>query len=423
MERLVIDNFLILNHVDFEIKKFNIIIGSQGGGKSLIAKIIYFFKTIGAELETGITKGSDVSDLEDTILEKFGKIFPSYSWKDTDFSISYYVDELKILIQHDRNTKSLSLVLPEEAVNEYIGLVRKSIEIKDRLNRKRDSDLDLSLKSLFGIRYSVRKLMRESPYNKLFQHDKSRFIPASRAFFSVINENFFTMLSSNQRLDPLLIEFGETYEAIKGFYNHHISSDKGKESQTSINECIKEISRIILNGEYQLKDEKEWIVNGNSKVELMHASSGQQEALPLLIILAVLQNIGGDNSITFIEEPEAHLFPLSQGYIMSVISMLYSQNKAFFITTHSPYILSELNNFIYAAELCEKGKLTQKMFEDLNLFGCPIKFDDVSAYTIENGSLKSILDKDYKLINSDELDKASDHAEKVFSKLITFDVE
>ena len=42
MEKLTIDNFLVLSKVDIPIKKINIVIGPQSVGKSIIAKILYF---------------------------------------------------------------------------------------------------------------------------------------------------------------------------------------------------------------------------------------------------------------------------------------------------------------------------------------------------------------------------------------------
>jgi predicted ATPase len=44
-EKIVIKNFSVLEDVDVEINKINILIGPQATGKSLIAKLIYFFKS------------------------------------------------------------------------------------------------------------------------------------------------------------------------------------------------------------------------------------------------------------------------------------------------------------------------------------------------------------------------------------------
>jgi predicted ATPase len=45
-ERLIVKNFLCLKDIDIEVKDFLILIGSQAVGKSLCAKLLYFFRTI-----------------------------------------------------------------------------------------------------------------------------------------------------------------------------------------------------------------------------------------------------------------------------------------------------------------------------------------------------------------------------------------
>lgn len=45
MESIEIKGFLTIDHAFFEIKKINILIGAQAQGKSVIAKLVYFFKS------------------------------------------------------------------------------------------------------------------------------------------------------------------------------------------------------------------------------------------------------------------------------------------------------------------------------------------------------------------------------------------
>ena len=40
---LVIDNFLIFDHAEIDINKFTVFIGPQASGKSIAAKLLYFF--------------------------------------------------------------------------------------------------------------------------------------------------------------------------------------------------------------------------------------------------------------------------------------------------------------------------------------------------------------------------------------------
>ena len=79
------------------------------------------------------------------------------------------------------------------------------------------------------------------------------------------------------------------------------------------------------------------------RMRLAHASSGQQEVLPLLLLLSrfALQPPGMTVGL-HIEEPEAHLFPTTQREVVEVMGEVFGLQEArmsLVITTHSPYIL------------------------------------------------------------------------------------
>ena len=177
----------------------------------------------------------------------------------------------------------------------------------------------------------------------------------------------------------------------------------------------------ILCGDIQEIDDKYFLVNNSQKTDLVNASSGQQEAFPMLIFLAVIAYLENDNSI-FIEEPEAHLFPSSQAQIVKILSAMYKKNSNFFITTHSPYILSELNNYLYANDLMKRNLLSVESFERILPSTGSIDIEDLSAYKIENGVLMSIINKEYSMIDSEELDKASSHASDIYNQLLEFEM-
>ncbi|WP_029033397.1 ATP-binding protein [Salinimicrobium terrae] len=70
-----------------------------------------------------------------------------------------------------------------------------------------------------------------------------------------------------------------------------------------------------MNGTYLREKEKDFILHkDNRKVNLSNASSGQQETLPLVTVLKVLNysSFFNGGATLYIEEPEAHLFPTAQ---------------------------------------------------------------------------------------------------------------
>src|SRR5690606_22710135 len=104
-------------------------------------------------------------------------------------------------------------------------------------------------------------------------------------------------------------------ESSKRWYKDSYLLDR-KEYRAVLDEIHKAVEAII-SGDYELKDEQDWILSKGRRINLANASSGQQEALPMLLTLCVwpLLRARENGSMYFIEEPEAHLFPTSQGHI------------------------------------------------------------------------------------------------------------
>ncbi|MEM6053020.1 AAA family ATPase, partial [Erwinia sp. P7711] len=81
MEHLKIKNFVSLKELSIELNKINIFIGPQAKGKSLIAKLISYFKSIPHEITSAIIEGQNKRELTSALKIKFEKMFPRYTWE------------------------------------------------------------------------------------------------------------------------------------------------------------------------------------------------------------------------------------------------------------------------------------------------------------------------------------------------------
>jgi predicted ATPase len=420
-EKLTIGNFLVIKKATIEVRRINIIIGPQANGKSLIAKLLHYFKSIGGEIFEGIRKDKGKRELDRSLIEFFEKRFPRYAWDGTSFTISYEVGATFIRISGKKNAS---------------GKTSIAINYSDDITKIYNSKRKLFIKKLAEARQAERPTKRfnqleshvfyENVIDPLREGDLSyifgspTFIPATRSFFANLQKNIFTFLASNLDIDPYLKEFGSLYETSKRWYKEGYLIDRGKHKNL-LEETYKAVEAIIA-GDYESQDEQDWIVNKGRKTNLANASSGQQEALPMLLTLCVwpILREHEDGAMCFIEEPEAHLFPTSQGHIVSIISQFYSKlGTKFFITTHSPYIISALNNFILAADKISEGAMTESDFIKINGGGRPIKFSDISAYSMANGEALSICDAEYRMVGATMLDSISEHFESVMNKMLS----
>ena len=158
-------------------------------------------------------------------------------------------------------------------------------------------------------------------------------------------------------------------------------------------------------------------------VSFYEAASGLKSVLPLLVNLdnTNYYNSRG-NFLHIIEEPEQNLFPVTQNELVKYIQGNCSTtNNSYFLTTHSPYILSSLNNLMFAYQVGNKENNTEKVNEiiDKKYWLNP---KDVSAYMLTtDGSYENIIDKD-GLIKTSKIDQVSKILNEEFDKVFNIDL-
>lgn len=407
MEKIFIENFGGIKKMEFEFNSINILIGPQGSGKSITVKLLYFFKNFTSEIIKSIENQESKRDLDKKQKDTFITFFPKESWSKDDFSVSYKFDETEILIKKVSNKLFFDYSDNLKKIQSKGKKIYNDEKLKLSENRKIPT---------FRIKREINDKIQnciKDDLGDIATFDQF-FIPAGRSFFANIQNSIFSFLSDNRSLDPFLIEFGSFYENFKSLYNDILSSER---SDKEFDELISQ----ILNSNYIREKEKDFLVHKDSrKVNLTNASSGQQETLPLMIILKSLNfiNSRGSGFTLYIEEPEAHLFPTAQKRIVQLLSRTFnnSNNRKFqiFVTTHSPYILSSFNNLIYAGHLDKNVNLIDKIVPRKE----QLKSECFRVYSINNNEKTDLMNKDNKLISQTILDSVSEEISLEFDKLL-----
>ncbi|MFM7478839.1 MAG: AAA family ATPase [Microcystis aeruginosa] len=417
MESLTIKDFLIIKYAEIEIKKINVIIGEQSTGKSIIAKLVFLFETfLFLKIKFYAFNAEDQKAIRRMVLQDFEQLFPRYAWKDQSFKISYTFKNTTFTIERHKESSDgyykLTFTYSENFKQLYNRIIRqirrlygddslKSQEINSKALEYIENNLSAS--DLFKDREG-------------FIPAEIFFIPASRTLFvKYFTKNIFTFLANNFDLDPLIINFGSNYENAQRLYRIINEFQDQENDQRRLYDQIKLITEKILSGSYGREKDQDWLYHADGrKINLIDASSGQQEALPMLLILLVFPFFATHESNQFfIEEPETHLFPSAQRDMVELFTLLYAnKNCRFFLTTHSPYILTALNNKIMAANV-EPVKAEKSLG-----YKNTIQFQDVSAYTISNGQTQSILDTEVNLIGINNLDAVSDELSQEFEEIL-----
>lgn len=406
MERIIIENFSWIKKVDFEIKSMNIFIWPSWVWKSITIKLLYFFKWVFDLFIEWILEAERITTIEKNIKDKFKDYFPISSWWDNIFYIKYINSDIELEIKKLENG-NLDFKYNEK-VTETIKEWRKIFNKYKRINNNIEKEDWFLNKQWNIIMEEVSKIFKTNLWFDF--KDRQFFIPAWRSFFANIQNNIFSLLKLNQNIDPFLIEFWSIYERYKDIYLDIKKDD----------EIIKIISEL-LDWDY-IKDKK-WnffLHKDWRRVKLENASSWQQEALPIFIVLNFLILIKLKwKKIIYIEEPEAHLFPTAQKKIVEFLAFVKNKlwdNSQIFITTHSPYILTSFNNLIYAWNNSEIAWVDNIINKNLQL-----KWNDLSAYSLEKKWSKNIIDKEFNIIWTSVIDEVSDTISNEFNLIMELD--
>ncbi len=169
-------------------------------------------------------------------------------------------------------------------------------------------------------------------------------------------------------------------------YKSFISKNKDKQEFKDLIKLWNE----IIQGTYKITDNEIFFVpkkeRNRDKITLpVYASSSAVKSLLLLDIY--IRNIAKVGDILFIDEPELNLHPENQRKLSDLFVRLANLGVKVFITTHSDYLMKELNNLIMLSNVSNKVGLIKK-YKYSNISS--INKDKVRAYVAEEHGLTKI---------------------------------
>ncbi|VXD23047.1 conserved hypothetical protein [Planktothrix serta PCC 8927] len=416
VEKLIIDNFAGIEHLEIEVKKINIMIGPQASGKSVCAKLLFYFKEFITDLLKAVENDQHKRQLDSFYSAKFKHYFPLIFWGEHDFILRYKLNDH--FIQISRKNKFSVLLTYSDYYKDTFSELRKSYR------KKQDKNLEELISD--PAKFAVDTRIEMMNFLKTNIGNESTFIqffiPAIRSFFAYIQKNVFSVLSTQKSLDPFLETFGSLYEFIKRM----MEINKFEEQRKQLNEeKIQPLVEKILCAKYFHEKGEDFLefLDGR-KIIISNCSSGQQETLPLVVLLSTipfLSTIGGGQTI-YIEEPEAHIFPVSQKHIIELIATVFNSkpdNLQFFITTHSPYILTAINNLLQAGLIYQDAndEVIKKLEKIVPRYKALLT-EDLAVYSLMDGSCQSIISEETGLIDTNIIDSVSEELAIEFDQLL-----
>ncbi|OUL19880.1 hypothetical protein BV378_32220 [Nostoc sp. RF31YmG] len=449
-QQLTIHKFGPITEIRLDLNDLLIFIGSQASGKSIVSKAIFFFKSLRDDLTSYLYQCYNQNQFEDSVSnfakrakQKFLKIYGSVL-QFPEMQLKYqYGNGMEVVVQSSSNNQYTDIKFDYVFQQKFRDLVDQSRRLSTELQQT--SLRFSSSREISAIKAKEATLFENisNEVNKLFNDDRDLlFLPAGRSLITTLSQQRYNidmgddLASGNTdlaadsliKLDYLMQSFINRIDNAKPIFNQTLADLIQEKVSTSSDPKTKQVIYLaqnivnsILKGSYRYQNGTERIDFGNGQSTLINfASSGQQEVVWILLLILLLI-LNQRKVFLVVEEPEAHLFPVAQKEMIDLIALLSNQSaNQIILTTHSPYILSSFNNLLYAYQLGLDKREEVERVVDHHLW---IKPDRLNAFIVEQGTVRSIVDSEMGLIQSAEIDRASDIIVDTFNQLFELEGE
>jgi len=407
-------------------KDIQVVIGSQASGKSTVFRMVYFCQKIRDYIQEYLMMEDR---LEGTHPDN---IFPNCMKYLTEkfmdcFGKTLHMQNFKVYYQID-DERSMTIMLNERHyIRYYFSPIIKK-EITELLYSSRDLHRkmrEVSVTERFENRKYLSRQMNESLQNIFRNENRLIYIPAGRSLLSTLSDQL--LRTFDVKMDLMMQEFCQLIEDTKQRFGSRIpdmlktytQTVSGQVNNMALEEIYHLINRILKADYVSDSDGEKMYYDAHHFVRLQYASSGQHEALWILMLcyLIVLEN---RKSVLIVEEPEAHLFPEAQRWIVSLMVMTANvTGSKVMITTHSPYILTALNVLALSGQIEKKSNSDSIIPRLQRVFSGKMMAFRIKEGQASGNTLISIMDEETGLIEADYIDSVSTVINQEFDQLLT----
>lgn len=399
MKQLVIKNVGPIRQVDIKLNRFNFFIGPQSSGKSTVAKILSSCMWLEKEVLTTLNDRVIADGAAFVrLVESFHKIEgyfgdSSFVQYDTDFiSIMYSDKDIKITrnenedyhrekicyIPAERNIATL----PELQGFEF-GHTNLRSFLFDWFNAReffvagnKTDVLNLGMKYFYDSEQSRQKDRIEQVDGQAYQ------IALSSAS------------SGLQSLTPLLVMLQYYTDEYFRSYNEKKSFATDTKFKNAVENLFSEFNKNKEKNNFKYEEQ----TNLAHEVGIKNFIEVLQTQLLNTKILSTFSRLMVPHKTSFIiEEPEQNLYPSTQMDLLDLVVELCNGEKKHHcaITTHSPYILNQLNLLVKRFDVGVKGLAA-------------LNWDELSVWAVKDGEVRDLKVRNAHLINPEYLSEPLD---------------
>lgn len=433
MHRLTIHNFGPIRDATIELAPFLVLIGPQASGKSTISKLVYYFLQVRDEVTAFVAEAADQKyprgdswALKKRLRNRFVEFWGPIP-QPPDVCITYeYRPGYDLTITLDQEQHKY--VTPRFSSPAWSDISRALRETREEFKTQSTPPEFISGVRRLASEHRQATLLRSAreKCNAIFSYDKELlFIPAGRSLLSTLADQI--QYIHPHMLDYPMRQFVEFVNASRAFFDRSLD-DIIRERQALSSTPVwfsavrraQSLVRKILQGEYRYDREGgKLFITPEVFTKINYASSGQQEAVWILLSLFLLV-LEQTKTGVFIEEPEAHLFPSAQNDVIRFATFVHNAIGCdFVVTTHSPYLLSCVNNLLYAGELA--GTVPAEQVVEVVPQYLWLSRQNVAGYFVGNGGTAALFSSEAPILRTELLDTASEEVNEEYLRLLSLE--
>lgn len=390
-EKLIIKNFGPIKHVELELGKFNVLIGEQGTGKTMIGKLLAccrFFSYI-SNFNIGGVEGAFEEWGIDECITSDSYIY--YSNIDYRVEIKWITEltQMPVSSSESKEIKSSFFRVFCQPISErmkYLYLKLNDLKSSDTnwINQMSNGEANSWSIPVSFFKNEVSSVM-----------DYPFYFPTERSLQSIFSLGKSSIRNIN---DALFNQFARVDQILRVY--------KGETEIEPLNIEYRNDNGV---GYFRKSNFTAWLKMDN-------APSGYKTLVPIVLVMKYYSEKRNKTKTFIIDEPEISLFPSTQYSLVKFITNLgiNSSNSSVLLTTHSPYILTSLNNLIYAYQVGQEHEEEVNKIISKKYWVNP---NEVSAYQLmENGKCENIIGEN-GLIMAEKIDAVSNVINSEFDSI------
>ena len=426
MRRISISEFGAISNATINLDKMmQVYIGEQASGKSTICKTVYYCLKI---RDYTLDFLMDKNQFAENHPNEYFSLYMKHLQKQFMGCFGTTRHMRPFVIRYDFNGNTVTIKRNQDGFIRFLY----SKDLKDKIAVLIDSACEMhsqrtseKISSVFNQIEALaimKKYLLEQLQEMFCDNAEIVYIPAGRSLLATMSEQLDYSISD---MDLTMQEFINLIRSTKSKFGSkipemrktYLKTVKGQTDDEALNIAY-DIIRKILKADYASESDGEKIYYDDIHwVKLMYGSSGQQEVLWILLLVYAFI-LEKRKTFLLIEEPEAHLFPVAQKYVVELIALAKNvTNGSVIITTHSPYILTSMNILLYSqkVESAKKGKpIIQRNMR--------LKCEEFGAFLVDGSKMEEnttdLLDKETAMIDTGYIDSVSTITNDELNRLI-----